>query len=117
MPEEGFLTLQLHELLMYLAQMGAATMMVVAQHGFLGSMQAPLDVSYLADAVMLFRHFEATGRLRKAISMVKKRSGAHEPMIRELTIGSAGVVVGQPLEHFRGVMTGLPTQLMLEEKV
>jgi circadian clock protein KaiC len=108
MPEEQFLTLQLHELLMYLGQMGATTMMVVAQHGFVGSMQSPIDVSYLADAVMMFRHFEAQGRLRKAISMVKKRTGDHESVIRELTIGARGLVVGAPLENFRGVLTGIP---------
>jgi circadian clock protein KaiC len=117
MPEEQFLTLQLHELLMYLAQMGVATMMVVAQHGFLGSVQAPLDVSYLADAVMLFRHYEAGGRLHKAISMVKKRTGAHESTIRELTVGPVGVTLGKPLERFRGVMTGVPSQIIHEEKM
>lgn len=115
MPEEEFLTLQLHELLMYLAQMGVITMMVVAQHGFVGTIQAPVDVSYLADAVMLFRHFEADGRLRKAISVVKKRTGAHESMIRELTISAEGITVGQPLERFRGVMTGVPTQTLGED--
>jgi circadian clock protein KaiC len=109
MPEEHFLTLQLHELLMYLGQMGATTLMVVAQHGFVGAaMQSPIDVSYLADSVMMFRHFETQGRLRKAISMVKKRTGAHESMIRELVIGSKGLTVGRPLEGFRGVLTGLP---------
>jgi circadian clock protein KaiC len=110
MPEEHFLTLQLHELLMYLGQMGATTMMVVAQHGFVGSMQSPIDVSYLADAVMMFRHFETDGRLRKAISMVKKRTGEHESMIRELIIGRTGLVVGRPLEGFRGVLTGVPSR-------
>jgi circadian clock protein KaiC len=108
MPEESFLTLQLHELLMYLGRMGVATMMVVAQHGLVGMTESPIDVSYLADSVMTFRHFEADGRLRKAVSVVKKRTGAHESMIRELVIGPDGIVVGKPLEHLRGVMTGLP---------
>jgi circadian clock protein KaiC len=109
MPEEQFLTLQLHELLTCLGQLGAVTMMVAAQHGFLGSMQGPVEVSYLADAVMLFRYFEAEGRLRKAVSVLKKRTGAHEQMIRELLISARGVVAGEPLEQFRGVMTGVPS--------
>jgi circadian clock protein KaiC len=117
MPEEQFLNLQLHELLMYLAQMGVVTMMVIAQHGFVGTMRAPVDVSYLADAVMMFRHFEAEGRLRKALSMVKKRTGAHESMIRELTIGSDGITVGKPLENFRGIMTGVPSQISGRENL
>jgi circadian clock protein KaiC len=108
MPEEGFLTLQLHELLTYLGQMGVVTIMVVAQHGLVGSMQAPIDVSYLADSVMVFRHFENQGRMCKAVSMLKKRTGAHESTIRELVIGPGGVSVGQPLDHLRGVMTGVP---------
>jgi circadian clock protein KaiC len=117
MPEEQFLTLQLHELLMYLGQMGVVTLMVVAQHGFVGaSMQSPIDVSYLADSVMMFRHFEAQGRLRKAISMVKKRTGAHESMIRELVIGPRGLTVGRPLENFRGILTGIPAREQAEDR-
>jgi len=116
MPEEQFLTLQLHELLMYLGQMGAVTMMVVAQHGLVGAMQSPIDVSYLADAVILFRHFEADGRLHKAISVLKKRTGGHESMIRELVISANGILVGKALENFRGVMTGVPSPVRLSEE-
>jgi circadian clock protein KaiC len=109
MPEEHFLTLQLHELFSYLAQMGVITIMVVAQHGVVGTVASPIDLSYLADSVMMFRHFESGGRLRKAISMLKRRAGAHESTIRELTISSAGVRVGEPLERFHGLLTGTPS--------
>jgi circadian clock protein KaiC len=108
MPEESFLVAQMHELLSYLRQNGVLTILVVAQHGFLGPMSGPVDVSYLADTVVLTRFFEASGRVRKAISVVKKRTGAHEDTIRELTLGKGGVRVGQPLTHFRGVMSGTP---------
>jgi circadian clock protein KaiC len=111
MPEEHFLTLQLHELLTYLGQRGVITLMVVAQHGLVGSsMQSPIDVSYLADAVMVFRHVELAGQLRKAISMLKRRTGAHEKTIRELFIEKTGIKVGEPLHGFEGVLTGLPTR-------
>jgi circadian clock protein KaiC len=107
MPEEQFLLIQLHELLTYLRQRGVVTVMVVAQHGLVASMQAPLDVSYLADTVLLLRFFEAAGRVRKAVSVLKKRSGRHEDTIRELMLGP-GVSVGPPLDRFRGVLTGVP---------
>jgi circadian clock protein KaiC len=109
MPEEHFLVAQLHELLSYLRQQGVLAILVVAQHGFIGQMKGPMDVSYLADTVILTRYFEAGGRVRKAISVVKKRSGWHEDTIRELTLGPGGVRVGEPLEQFRGVMSGTPT--------
>ena len=110
MPEEQFLTIQLHELLTYLGQKGVTTIMVVAQHGLMGSaMQSPVDVSYLADSVVLTRYFELKGRVKKAISVVKKRSGAHEETIRELRVGQGGIHVGKPLENLRGVLTGVPT--------
>jgi len=109
MPEEHFLSAQLHELLSYLRQQGVVTIMVVAQHGFLGHMSAPVDVSYLADTVVLTRYFEAEGRVRKAISVVKKRSGLHEDAIRELALGPGGVRVGPPLSRFHGILTGVPT--------
>ena len=108
MPEESFLILQLHELLTYLAQMGVVTLMVVAQHGLVGQMDTPVDVSYLADAVMVFRHFEVDGRLRKAVSMLKRRSGPHETTIRELSMGPRGLAVSPPATELRGIMTGLP---------
>jgi circadian clock protein KaiC len=81
---------------------------VVAQHGFLGPMSGPIDVSYLADTAVVTRFFEAGGRVRKAISVLKKRTSAHEDTIRELTLGQGGVRVGPPLARFRGVMTGVP---------
>jgi circadian clock protein KaiC len=109
MPEERFLTIQLHELLTYLGQKGVTTILVVAQHGLMGSgMQAPVDVSYLADSVILTRYFELEGRVKKAISVVKKRSGAHEDSIRELRLGMQGVSVSEPLQKLRGVLTGVP---------
>jgi circadian clock protein KaiC len=109
MPEERFLTIQLHELLTYLGQKGVTTILVVAQHGLMGSaMQSPVDVSYLADSVILTRYFELKGKVKKALSVVKKRSGAHEDAIRELRIGGGGLHVGKPLENLRGVLTGVP---------
>lgn len=108
MPDEKALNLQLHELLTYLSQQGAVSIMTLAQHGLVGSMHAPVDVTYLADAVVLLRYFEAKGQLHKAISVVKKRSGYHESTIRELRIENGNVVVGEPLEKFHGVMSGIP---------
>ena len=108
MPGEDFLHLHLHELLSYLNQRGVATIMILAQHGLIGPMGAPVDVSYLADAVVLMRFFEARGAMKKAVSVVKKRSGAHEDTIRELTFSSRGVEIGKPLVDFEGVMTGVP---------
>ena len=108
MPQENFLTLQLHELLAYLSQKGVLTILVVAQHGLMGAVESPIDVSYLADAVLLLRHFESGGRLRKAVSVLKKRSGAHEATIRELFIGPVGLRVGPALEEFSGVLSGTP---------
>jgi circadian clock protein KaiC len=109
MPEEKFLTIQLHELLTFLAQQGVVTMLLVAQHGLVGGMVAPVDATYLADCVVLLRYFEAQGRVRKAISVMKKRSGSHEDAIRELRITADGIQVGAPLEHFQGVLTGVPS--------
>lgn len=109
MPEERFLTIQMHELLSYLGRHGVATILVVAQHGFMGqSIVAPVDVSYLADCVILLRYFELAGELRKAVSVVKKRSGSHEKAIRPLSIGQAGITVGPPLTEFHGVLSGTP---------
>jgi circadian clock protein KaiC len=110
MPQEQFMQLQLHELLSYLRQRGIVTIMVMAQHGLLGGeVSAPIDVSYLADTVVLLRFFESKGRVLKAVSVVKKRSGRHEDTIREFSLGSGGLTMGQPLESFRGVLTGVPT--------
>ena len=107
-PEERFLLLHLHELLSYLSYQGVATILVFAQHGMLGSMQSPIDVSYLADCVVLLRYYEAKGRIHKAISVVKKRSGPHETAIRSLQMSGGGLEIGDPLETYHGVMTGVP---------
>ena len=109
MPEERFLTAQLHELLTYLGHKGVVTFLLVAQHGLVGQMDTPIDTTYLADTVILFRFFEALGEVRQAISVVKKRSGKHERTIRELSLGARGVTVGQPLRDFHGVLSGTPT--------
>ena len=99
----------MHELLSYLNQIGVVTVMVLAQHGLLGQMQTPVDLSYLSDAVILLRYFEAEGRVRRAISVVKKRAGTHEDTIREFRLSSEGLKVGPPLTQFHGVLTGTPT--------
>ncbi|HEX8355726.1 MAG TPA: ATPase domain-containing protein [Pyrinomonadaceae bacterium] len=109
MPDERFLTAQMHELLTYLNQQGVVTILVMAQHGFMGAgMSSPVDVSYLADTVVMLRYFEAAGAIRRAISVVKKRTGRHEDTIRELRLSARGVEVGAPLTAFRGVLTGVP---------
>src|SRR3954467_3852002 len=110
MPEERFLAIQLHELLTYLGQHGVLSIMVVAQHGLIGAMQSPVDVSYLSDSVLLLRYFETGGQVRQAISVVKKRTGQHERAIRELRMSSAdGIRIGEPLTEFHGVLSGIPT--------
>ncbi|HEY4120969.1 MAG TPA: ATPase domain-containing protein [Byssovorax sp.] len=108
MPDERFLTLHLHELLTYLRHRGVLAILVEAQHGLIGGMQSPVDVSYLADTVVLLRYFEAVGEVRKAMSILKKRSGRHESTIREFKLGPNGIQVGEPLVEFHGVLTGVP---------
>ena len=108
MPEEHFLLLHIHELLQFLNRQGATTFLTVAQHGLVGDMKAPLDVTYLADTVMLLRYFEAIGEVRRAISVIKKRSGPHEKTIREYEIGAQGMALGPPLKNFQGVLRGAP---------
>lgn len=110
MPEEQLVSLHLHELLSFLGLRGVLTILTLAQHGLVsGVSESPVDVSYLADSVLLFRYFEASGQVRKALSMVKKRSGAHESTIRELLLGASGVRVGPVLSGFHAVLTGAPT--------
>ncbi|MDB4929257.1 MAG: putative circadian clock protein KaiC [Myxococcaceae bacterium] len=110
MPSEEFLVIQLHELLTYLSQRGVVTVLIATQHGLLGSgMSTPVDASYVADAVILLRYFEAGGRVRNALAVMKKRSGRHERTIREFTLGPTGFDVGAPMDHFHGVLTGVPT--------
>lgn len=108
-PEERFLLLHLHELLAYLGQMGVATFLVFAQQGLVGQMSSIVDVSYLADCVMLLRYYEARGQIHKAISIVKKRSGPHETAIREFGMSSGGLRIGEPLQNYRGILSGIPT--------
>jgi circadian clock protein KaiC len=112
MPDEKFLIAQLHELLTYLGQKGVATILVAAHHGMISSqMSAPIDASYLADSVVLIRYFELDGEVRQAISVVKMRGGNHERTIREFRMSDAGVIVGEPLRAFRGVLSGVPQKL------
>ena len=111
MPQERFLPLEIHQLLSYLNQHGVLTILVMAQHGLVGAVESPVDLSYLSDAVLLLRFFEAQGKIRKAISVVKKRVGAHEDSIRELRLSSQGMQVGAPLTDFQGIMSGIPTYL------
>lgn len=108
MPEERFLVTHLHELFSYLNQLGVVTIVVVAQHGLLLANATELDVSYLADTVLVLRYFEVQAEIRQAISVFKKRTGPHERVLRELLIGDHGVRVGEPLRDFRGIMTGVP---------
>ena len=113
MPEEQFLILHLHELLQYLNRQGVATFLVIAQHGMVGEMRQGIDLTYLADTVIMLRYFEALGRVRRALSVVKKRTGAHEDTIREFQIDKNGLTVGPPLEEFQGVLQGNPTYVGL----
>jgi circadian clock protein KaiC len=109
MPAEHYLVLQMRELLAHLNRKGVLSFLIMAQHGMLGQMHSPVDVSYLTDNVILLRFFEVGGHVRKAISVLKKRSGAHEETIREFRLSSTGVQVGPPLSQFHGVLTGVPT--------
>jgi circadian clock protein KaiC len=108
MPQEQYLTLHMHELLQYLNRVGAATFLTIAQHGMVGDMQSPIDITYLADTVILLRYFESFGQVRRAISLLKKRTGSHENTIREFTITHHGLTVGPVLEEFQGVLRGVP---------
>ena len=103
MPEERSLILHMHELLQFLNRQGATTYLTVAQHGLVGDMQTPVDVTYLADTVILLRYFEAFGRVRRAISVVKKRTSSHEDTIREYRIGKGGLEFGEALTDFQGI--------------
>ena len=109
MPEQPYIVLQMHEMLTYLNQQGVVTLLLLAQHGMVGQMASPIDMTYLSDCVVLLRFFEASGRIRRALSVLKKRVGAHEDTIREFRIDKGGLRVGEPLEQFRGVLTGVPT--------
>jgi circadian clock protein KaiC len=115
MPEEKQLILHMHELLQFLNRQGATTFLTVAQHGLVGDMRAPVDVTYLADTVILLRYFEAMGRVRRAISVIKKRTSGHEDTIREYRIGKGGIMLGPPLMNFQGVLRGVPEMIGVEE--
>lgn len=115
MPEEKQLILHMHELLQFLNRQGATTFLTVAQHGLFGDMKAPVDVTYLADTVILLRYFEAMGRVRRAISVIKKRTSQHEDTIREYRIGPGGITLGEPLTSFQGVLRGVPEMIGVDE--
>ncbi|EAR49854.1 hypothetical protein OG2516_14276 [Oceanicola granulosus HTCC2516] len=108
MPSDNFLVLQMHELLSYLAQQGVVSLLILGQHGIAGELHSDLDLSYLADTVMLLRFFEAHGAVRKSISVVKTRTSDHERTIREFRIDAEGIVIGQPLREFSGLLSGNP---------
>jgi circadian clock protein KaiC len=107
-PQERVLTMQFHELLAYLSRRGIVSFLIVGQYGLVGSMQTPIDISYMADTVVLLRYFEAAGRVRQAISVLKKRTGKHERTIREFRIDAGGIHLGAPLSDFHGVLSGIP---------
>jgi circadian clock protein KaiC len=108
MPEERFLAAHIHELLAFLSEKGVTTLLTLAQYGLFGPTEAPINISYIADTVLLFRYFEAMGEVKQALSVVKKRTGQHERSIRELKLTSEGVKVGKPLLEFQGVLSGNP---------
>ncbi|MBD7920705.1 MULTISPECIES: ATPase domain-containing protein [Xanthomonas] len=108
MPDERFLILQMHELLSYLGQQGVLTILVLAQHGLVGPMETPLDLSYLSDSVLMLRYFEVDGTVRRALSVVKKRSGSHETTIREFRLSGNGLDIGSPIKQFSAIFSGTP---------
>jgi circadian clock protein KaiC len=111
MPEESFLVVQLHELLAFLGHQGVASLLVGAQKGLIGNMTSVVDASYLADAIILLRYYEAEGAVHQAISVVKKRGSDHERTIREFRMEKGKLTIGEPLRNFRGVLTGVPEPL------
>jgi circadian clock protein KaiC len=110
MPQDNFMAAQLHQLLTYLSNKGVTTFMVIAQSGMLGSPVSPIDASYLADSVVMLRYFEHNGAIRKAISVMKKRTGGHEDSIRQLWFDENGIHLSEPLLQLRGVLTGVPVE-------
>jgi circadian clock protein KaiC len=108
MPSDTFLILQMHELLSYLSQQGVVAMMVLGQHGIMGDLRSDVDVSYLADTVMLLRFFEAGGLVHKSIAVVKTRTSDHERAIRGFSIGPGGIEIGEPMRRFTGILAGQP---------
>jgi circadian clock protein KaiC len=114
MPDDRFLNLQLHELLTFLNQQGIITIMILAQQGLMGNMQSTVDLTYLADTVVLWRYYEAFGSVKQALSVIKKRSGIHERSIRDIKVGNGGIEVGPPLENMQGVLMGVPTLVSIK---
>lgn len=114
MPDEQYLLLHMHELLMYLNRSGVSTFLTVAQHELVGDMRSPIDVTYLSDTVLLLRFYEARGRMLRALSVIKKRTGAHEDTIREFCITQSGIQLGDPLTAFQGIMRGVPVYVGTE---
>lgn len=108
MPSDNFLVLQMHELLSYLAQQGVVSLMILGQHGVTGDLRSDIDISYLADTVMMLRFFEAAGQVRKSIAVIKTRTSDHERSIREFKIDSTGITVGDPIRDFYGILSGAP---------
>lgn len=108
MPDEKHLAMHMHELLSYLSNRGVATLLTLNQQGIVGESATPLDVTYLADAAILMRYFESDARIRRALSVVKRRMGSHQASIHEMFIASPGVRLGQQLTGYRGVLSGLP---------
>ena len=108
MPEEQYLLLQMHEIVTYLNQQGVLGFLILTQAGMIGTMQSPVDLTYLSDSVILLRFFEADGEIRRAMSVLKRRTGAHESTLREFRIDGGGIRVGPKLVGFRGVLTGTP---------
>jgi circadian clock protein KaiC len=109
MPGEKYLNNQLHELVSYLNYQGVLTILILAQHGLVAAAQAPVNLSYLSDTVVVVRFFEALGEVKQSMAVIKKRTGRHEKSIREFKLEHGkGVRVGQPLKHFQGVLTGVP---------
>jgi circadian clock protein KaiC len=108
MPSDNYLVLQMHELLSYLAQQGVLSLMVLGQHGAMGDLRSDVDISYLADTVMLMRYFEATGVVRKSIAVLKTRTSDHERSVREFTIDRSGIRIGDPIRGLSGILSGTP---------
>lgn len=108
MPSDNFLVLQMHELLSYLAQQGVVSIMILGQHGVTGDLRTDIDISYLADTIMMLRFFEAEGYVRKSIAVIKTRTADHERTIREFKIDHGGLVIGDPIRGFSGILSGTP---------
>jgi circadian clock protein KaiC len=109
MPNEQYLMLQMHELLSYLSRKGVVTLLILGQHGLVGNVQSNMDLGYLSDTIILMRFFEASGAVRRGLSVVKTRTSDHEPTIREFTLGSNGLSIGAILHEFDNVLSGTPT--------